>query len=93
MDYVFVMCVCYVCCFLVCANTEVPPANLIQTRTGGSRWALKIKTSRTGLKVRGQEVTWENELERLQVEHTGLIEQYLSIVLLRFRVDESFLEL
>ena len=86
-------CVCYVCCFLVCANTEVSPANFIQTRTGGSRWVLKIKTSRPGFKVRGKKNNTGDELKRLQVEHTELIEQYCSIVLLRFHVDEFFFEL
>ena len=58
-----------------------------------SRWVLKIKTSRPGFKVRGKKNNMGDELKRLQVEHTELIEQYRSLVLLRFRIDEFFIEL
>ena len=58
-----------------------------------SRWVLKIKTSRPGFKVRGKKNNMGDELKRMYVEHIELIEQYRSIVLLRFRVDEFFIEL
>ena len=56
-------------------------------RVCASRWVLKIKTSRPGFKVRGKKNNTGDELKRLQVEHTELIEQYCSIVLLRFRTN------
>ena len=62
-------------------------------RVCASRWVLKIKTSRLWFKVRGKKKDMGDELKRLQVEHTELIEQYRSLVLLRFRVDEFFIEL
>ena len=62
-------------------------------RVSASRWVLKIKTSRPGFKVRGKKNNMGDELKRLQVEHTELIEQYHSLVLLRFRIDEFFIEL
>ena len=62
-------------------------------RVCASRWVLKMKTSRLGFKVRGKKNNMGDELKRLQVEHTELIEQYRSLVLLRFRIDEFFIEL